>query len=178
MSLNHRGILVQKLSSHICSLDSFCGDCGKLPQKITPDQIKAVNVELETESDSDEELSMEEDNEESDDDQESGSDVNDTNDSSDEESEPEPGDIVWAQWYRKWHAARVMSFSEVPEHLQKQLRTKKTDYIIVSFYDSQKIIRIHKSKIEPLGENLVDKQRAIKDPASYSDALADQIYGN
>ena len=50
--------------------------------------------------------------------------------------------------------------------------------VLTNFYDNQKITRIHKSNIETLGEHLVDKQRAVKDPVSYSDALADQIYGD
>ena len=66
---------------------------------------------------------------------------------------------------------------ESRQDLHPQVVSKKTDYVIVAFYDNQKITRIHKSKIEPLGEHVGDKQRAVNDLAAYSDALADQIYG-
>ena len=162
--------------------------------KFTPDKIREVNADLEEDSDSDGELCVEEEGEEdingSDVEDESGSDVDKESDTDVSEDDcaskedefdschdHEPGDVVWALWYRKWHAAKVLSLSQVPQNLHPQLVSKKTDYVIVAFYDNQKITRIHRSKIEPLGEHVIDKQRAVKDLAAYSDALADQIYG-
>ena len=191
MSLTSESIRIQKLSCLSCSVNSYCLNCSNGAPKFSPDRIKEVNADLEEESDndensvvSDEELNTELDEEsENGTDVDSGSDVDEESSSCDDDSEDgetghEPGDVVWALWYRKWHAAKVLSLAQVPKNLHPQLASKKTDFVIVVFYDNKKITRIHKSKIEVLGEHLVDKQRAVMDPASYSDALADQIYGD
>ena len=181
LSLSPEGIIAQKLSCQHCPLISYCEDCTALKPLISSEQIRGINADYESDSENsgDEEAFEEEVDR---DDGNSGSDVDevrtdkDSETESDKEEDPEPGDVVWALWYRKWRAGIVLALSQVPDNLRKQLITKNTQYLILKFYGNQKITRIHKSKIEPLGEHLIDKHRAIDDPASYNDALADQIY--
>ena len=82
---------------------------------------------------------------------------------------------MWALFARQWYAARVVSLSEVPEELYRQLKNV-SDSVIVKFYVCKSFCRLPGSKVEYLGESLLDKKRMLKHPQAYWEALWDKSY--
>ena len=87
-----------------------------------------------------------------------------------------PGDIVWALFSRQWFSALVVRLDDVPQELHRQLKNIKEDSLIVKFYVCKSFCRVPVTKIEELGENLVDKKRMVKHPQAYLKALGDKSY--
>ena len=94
----------------------------------------------------------------------------------DPEDEFEVGDVVWALWQRRYYAAKIVSLADVPEQFHRQLRSASSDYLIVRYYADGMFNRVHRTKVDTLAENVVDKQRARFNPQAYNEALADLVY--
>ena len=61
-------------------------------------------------------------------------------------------------------------------HIFMQQKLQSSDYLIVKFYVDGLFTRTHKSKVDNLGENIIDKQRARFNLEAYHEALADLVY--
>ena len=69
-----------------------------------------------------------------------------------------------------------MSLDDVPQALHRQLKNIKEDALILKFYVCKSFCRIPVTKIEELGETLVDRKRMLKHPQAYLEALRDKSY--
>ena len=117
-----------------------------------------------------EDSSAEEDNEDSEEEEE---------EEEDDDSEEElfhPGDVVWALFSRQWFCAKIVCLDEVPKELQRQLKNSKDDSVVVKFYVCKSYCRVLSSKVEELGETLVDKKRMLRHPEAYIEALSEKSY--
>ena len=123
-----------------------------------------------------------ENNEENSSDDDLTEDEEDDDEAADEEVESDEedlfvtGDVVWALFSRQWYCAQVVSLDDVPQELHRQLKNIKEDALIVKFYVCKSFCRVPVTKIEELGETLVDKKRMLKHPQAYLEALGDKSY--
>ena len=177
------GVKAARLSCKLCTVSLTCESCKLTPDTISEEKVKAARYSSNQDNeDSEEEEDVEiEEDESADDcgdetDEESGQEEEDAQDEDSEDEDFRPDDIVWALFSRQWYCARVVSLSEVPKELHRQLSNSRQDSVIVRFYACQSYCRVPVNKVEVLGETLLDKKRMLKHPQAYLEALSDKAY--
>jgi hypothetical protein len=74
-----------------------------------------------------------------------------------------PGCIVRAKYAGVWYPAKIVSSSDVPSYLLKNLfRSKRDDAVVVKWYRVDKFSRLKSDNIDLLAENKIDASRAAK----------------
>ena len=177
-SYSGKGIRASRLSCNICTVSMDCVNCKISPDTVNQAKVEALKVSLpqkETDAEDDEDLEMEDISADEDDEDSEEEEEEEKDDDSDEELF-HPGDIVWALFSRQWYSAKIVSLDEVPKELQRQLQNAKEDSVIVKFYVCKSYCRVLSSKVEELGETLIDKKRMIRHPEAYIEALSEKSY--
>ena len=188
LSLTSEGIRCQKLSCLDCPGDRLCDSCQQLNIKFSTDKIenmlgvkRAEITNNNNDSDTDEEAPLEV--------TENIEDI-DFDDHMDEHGDVEvgggdgedlvlqPGDVVWLSFNKRWIAAKIITLADVPDSsLTRQLKSRNDSSSLVKFYHDESFHRASNSRIELLGQNLLDQYRAKHHPAAYLEALSDVSYG-
>ena len=182
-SYSGAGIRAARLSCNLCTVSKDCNSCSSSADTVSSSKILEARCNPATnEDDCDEDQDLEVESLEENSDEDLSEDEEDENvdEEGDSESEEEdlflPGDVVWALFSRQWFCAQVVSLDDVPRELHRQLKNIKEDALIVKFYVCKSFCRVPVTKIENLGETLVDKKRMLKHPQAYLEALGDKSY--
>ena len=177
LCLSSIGVIARKVSCLECGFSEICQDCSNLKISIPRDTItELVSAGCDEEDGEEDELATPDFESDDEADIEDATEASDVETDIDEETEFEIGDVVWVMWHRRFYAAKIVSLADVPEQFHRQLKTSSSDYLIVKFYADGLYTRTHKSKVDNLGENIVDKQRAKFNLEAYHEALADLVY--
>ena len=167
LKLHPDGILAQTLSCLDCKAQSLCLKCSASDPTISVEDDDTPEEVPECIQDEDDD---------------GPSDMSDASTSSDtdsylEEESFKPGDVVWARHGRIWYPAKVLSPTEVPDHLKSSLLRHLTqNKVVVKWYGEDNYTTISVQHVNHLAENKLDVARAARSHSMqllYQQALAD-----
>ena len=160
------GLIADELTCTNCSPQKLCDECD------AKDYHQVMDEESSDEEDGSEGFLDDEDHGQSDVDEDDDDEVDEENFSS-----YAPGDIVWGKYGKNYYPAKIVSYGELPERLQKGLFClRKPESVIVKWYGEDNFSWVKIKDIDELAENKCDSARASLNEdihQKYQLALAD-----